>query len=93
MDAEAGFEPAISSVRAKRLALRLLGNELAALVGFEPTTIALTKRRSAIELQGNEAPQVGIEPTTSYSSNRRYYHLSYRGMKKAERTGFEPATV
>lgn len=54
------------------------GNK-AASTGIEPATLALTARRSAIELRGNETPQIGIEPMTFCASNRRYYHLSYRG--------------
>ncbi len=57
------------------------GNK-AASTGIEPATLALTARRSAIELRGNEAPQVRIELTTFCASNRRYYHLSYRGISE-----------
>ena len=79
---ELGLNQPLLNSELRRLANRPSCNELTALAGFEPTTSPLTAGRSAIELQGNETPQVGIEPTTSCSSNRRYYHLSYQGKRR-----------
>lgn len=61
----------------------LVGNQ-----GFEPWPDRLRVCYATITPVSHMVARVGSDPTTSCSSGRRYYQLSYRAMEQV--TGFEP---